>query len=149
MGTVSATTVDVTVLASRLRLAVTRLARRLRQRADAGITPSQLLALASIEGAGRITVGELCQVEGVQPPTMTKTVAALVEAGFVARELDPADRRVVWLRITPAGARLLERSRSRKDQYLVRRLRGLTSEELATLERAADILDRLVAEDEG
>ncbi len=149
MGTVSATTVDVTVLASRLRLAVTRLARRLRQRADAGITPSQLLALASIEGAGRITVGELCRVEGVQPPTMTKTVAALVEAGFVARELDPADRRVVWLRITPAGARLLERSRSRKDQYLVRRLRGLTSEELATLERAADILDRLVAEDEG
>lgn len=149
MGTVSATTVDVTVLASRLRLAVTRLARRLRQRADAGITPSQLVALASIEGAGRITVGELCQVEGVQPPTMTKTVAALVEAGFVARELDPADRRVVWLRITPAGARLLERSRSRKDQYLVRRLRGLTSEELATLERAADILDRLVAEDEG
>lgn len=149
MGTVSATTVDVTVLASRLRLAVTRLARRLRQRADAGITPSQLVALASIEGAGRITVGELCQVEGVQPPTMTKTVAALVEAGFVAREPDPADRRVVWLRITPAGARLLERSRSRKDQYLVRRLRGLTSEELATLERAADILDRLVAEDEG
>ncbi len=140
---------DVTALASHLRLAVTRLARRLRQRADAGTTPSQLVALASIERAGRITVGDLSQVEGVQPPTMTKIVAALVEAGLVVREPDPTDRRVAWLRITPAGARLLRRSRSRKDQYLARRLRELGPEELTTLERAAAILDGLAAEEEG
>ncbi len=140
---------DVTELASHLRLAVTRLARRLRQRADAGTTPSQLVALASIERAGRITVGDLSQVEGVQPPTMTKIVAALVEAGLVVREPDPTDRRVAWLRITPAGARLLRRSRSRKDQYLARRLRELGPEELTTLERAAAILDGLAAEEEG
>ncbi len=140
---------DVTALASQLRLAVTRLARRLRQRADAGTTPSQLVALASIERAGRITVGDLSQVEGVQPPTMTKIVAALVEAGLVAREADPADRRVAWLRITPAGARLLRRSRGRKDQYLARRLRELDPDELVALERAVGILDRLAAEEEG
>ncbi|GIU98908.1 MAG: MarR family transcriptional regulator [Actinomycetota bacterium] len=140
---------DVVSLASRLRLVVTRLARRLRQRAEVGITPSQLVALSSIERAGRITVGDLSQVEGVQPPTMTKIVAALVEAGLVAREPDRDDRRVAWLRVTPAGARLLERSRSRKDQYLARRLRGLTPDELAALERAAEILNRLVAEEEG
>lgn len=139
---------DPAAVASGLRLAVTRLARRLRQRAEAGITPSQLVALASIEQAGRITVGELCQVEGVRPPTMTKIVAALVEAGLVSREPDPEDRRVAWLRLTPEGLRLLERSRSRKDQYLARRLRRLAPEELETLERAARIIDRLLAEED-
>ncbi len=137
--------IDAAALASRLRLAVTRLARRLRQEAEAGVTPSQLVALASIEQAGSITIGDLCQAEQVQPPTMTKIVGALVEAGLVAREPDPQDRRIAWLRVTPAGARLLERSRRRKDQYLVRRLRSLPPEELATLERAAEILGRLVA----
>lgn len=139
---------DPAAVASGLRLAVTRLARRLRQRAEAGITPSQLVALASIERAGSITIGDLCQVEGVQPPTMTKIAAALVEAGLVSREPDPEDRRVAWLRLTPEGLRLLERSRSRKDQYLARRLRSLAPEELETLERAARIIDRLLAEED-
>lgn len=142
---VPGTTVDVAALASRLRLAVTRLARRLRQQAGSGVTPSQLVALSSIERAGSITIGDLCQAEQVQPPTMTKIVSALVEAGLVTREVDPEDRRVAWVRVTPAGARLLERSRSRKDEYLARRLRGLEPEELAVLERAAAILERLVA----
>lgn len=144
--TVPSTSTDVAALASRLRLAVTRLARRLRQQAGSGVTPSQLVALASIERAGPITIGELGQAEQVQPPTMTKIVGALVEAGLVSREADPEDRRVAWLRVTPAGARLLERSRSRKDEYLARRLRGLDPEELAVLERATEILDRLVAQ---
>jgi DNA-binding MarR family transcriptional regulator len=139
------TPTDVAALASRLREAVTRLARRLRQQAESGVTPSQLVALSSIERAGSLTIGELCQAEQVQPPTMTRIVGALVEAGLVAREPDPGDRRVVRVRVTPAGARLLERSRSRKDQYLVKRLRGLEPEQLAVLERAAEILDRLVA----
>ena len=142
------TSVDVAALASRLRLAVTRLARRLRQEAGSGVTPSQLVALSSIERAGSITIGDLCQTEQVQPPTMTKIVSALVEAGLATRETDPQDRRVAWLRVTPAGARLLARSRSRKDEYLVKRLRALGPEELTTLERAAEILDRLVAEGE-
>jgi DNA-binding MarR family transcriptional regulator len=142
------TSVDVAALASRLRLAVTRLARRLRQEAGSGVTPSQLVALSSIERAGSITIGDLCQTERVQPPTMTKIVSALVEGGLATRETDPQDRRVAWLRVTPAGARLLARSRSRKDEYLVKRLRALGPEELTTLERAAEILDRLVAEGE-
>lgn len=142
------TSVDVAALASRLRLAVTRLARRLRQEVGSGVTPSQLVALSSIERAGSITIGDLCQTEQVQPPTMTKIVSALVEAGLATRETDPQDRRVAWLRVTPAGARLLARSRSRKDEYLVKRLRALGPEELTTLERAAEILDRLVAEGE-
>jgi len=138
------TVLDTTELASRLRLGVTRLARKLRQEAEPGITPSLLVALSSIDRAGAMTIGELCAVEQVQPPTMTRIVAALVDAGLVAREPDLADRRVAWVRVTPDGAKLLQRSRRRKDEYLAKHLRHLEPGELAILDEAATILDGIV-----
>ena len=135
---------DTIELASQLRLGVTRLARKLRQEAEPGITPSQLIALSTIERAGAMTIGELCAAEQVQPPTMTRIVACLVDAGLVTREADPTDRRVAWVRVTPGGAKLLQRSRRRKEEYLSRQLRRLEPDELAVLEEAAEILARLV-----
>ena len=135
--------VDATALAARLRLGVTRLARRLRQEAEAGVTPSMLSALSSAERQGSLTMRDLCHAEQVQPPTMTRIVAALVEAGLVVREPDPIDGRVAWVKVTPDGRRLLERSRRRKEAYLAKALRSLEPEELRTLEAAAEILERL------
>ncbi len=135
---------DTVEIASRLRLSVTRLARKLRQEGERGITPSQLSCLSTIEHHAPVSIGELSAHEQVQPPTTTKIVAALVEAGFVAREADPKDRRVVWLRPTPAGVRLLQQSRKRKEAFLAKRLRRLDARELAVIEEAANILDRLV-----
>jgi len=135
--------VDATALAARLRLAVTRLARRLRQEAEAGVTPSMLSALSSAERKGSLTMRDLCHAEQVQPPTMTRIVAALVEAGLVVREQDTADGRVAWVTVTTEGRRLLERSRRRKEAYLAKSLRSLEPEELRTLEAAAEILERL------
>jgi DNA-binding MarR family transcriptional regulator len=143
-GVTAKTTLDTAELASSLRLGVTRLARRLRQEAEPGITPSLLVALSTIDRAGTMTIGELCAAEQVQPPTMTRFVASLVEAGLVTREPDPNDRRVAWVRVTPEGAKLLQRSRKRKDVYLARRLRDLEPRELVVLEEASEILDRLV-----
>jgi DNA-binding MarR family transcriptional regulator len=135
--------VDAPALAARLRLGVTRLARRLRQEAEAGVTPSMLSALSSAERQGPLTMRELCHAEQVQPPTMTRIVAALVEAGLVERKADPTDGRVAWVTVTPEGSRLLERSRRRKEAYLARALRSLGQDELRTLEEAAGILERL------
>jgi DNA-binding MarR family transcriptional regulator len=135
--------VDATELAARLRLGVTRLARRLRQEAEAGVSPSMLSALSSAERRGSLTMRDLCHAEQVQPPTMTRIVAALVEAGLVVREPDPIDGRVAWVKVTPDGRRLLERSRRRKEAYLAKALRSLEPEELRTLEAAAEILERL------
>lgn len=142
-GVTTIAPVDPTALAARLRLGVTRLARRLRQEAEAGVTPSMLSALSSAERQGSLTMRDLCQIEQVQPPTMTRIVAALVEAGLVVREPDPTDGRVAWVRVTPDGRRLLERSRRRKEAYLAKALRSLDPEELGTLEAASDILERL------
>src|SRR5438445_7860760 len=83
-------------LASRLRLSVTRLARRLRQQAsaEAEVSPSQLATLASVERLGPITLGDLAAVERVQPPTMTRIITALEDAGLGSRHVDERDRRI-------------------------------------------------------
>ena len=133
---------DTAELAARLRLAVTRLARRLRQEAEAGITPSMLSALSSAERQGPVTMGDLCAAEQVQPPTMTRIVAALVAAGLVVREADAQDGRVTWVKVTPEGRRLLERSRKRKEAFLARALRDLDPRDVTMLEAAAGVLER-------
>jgi DNA-binding MarR family transcriptional regulator len=136
-----------TELAPRLRLAVMRLARRLRQHGQETVTASQLSALVTIEREGPLTLGDLAASERVQPPTMTRIVSGLEEQGFVVRDADPTDRRISLARITPQGRKLLERSRSRKTAFLASRLRTLTAEDRDVLERAAGLLERLV-EDE-
>ena len=132
-----------TQLASRLRLAVMRLARVLRQKAQDPITPSQLSALVSVERDGPVTLGELAALESVQPPTMTRIVAALEEPGLVVREADAADRRISRLHITGAGRKLLEKNRGRKTAYLASRMRELSAEQREVLERAAALMERM------
>lgn len=134
-------------LASRLRLVVTRLSRRLRSQLPGDLTPSQLATLSSADRLGPITLGELSSVERVKPPTMTKIVACLEEQGLVSRTVDPNDRRVARIDATPEGRRFLDRSRRQKDQYLADRLHDLDAADRAALERTADLLERLL-EDE-
>ena len=141
-------TINDAELAARIRLSVTRLARRLRQKSDVEATASQISALATIERLGPLTIGELSAAERVQPPSMTRIVAGLEGLDLIQRETDERDRRVARVRVTSLGQRLLERSRSKKDAYLAARLGSLSDEERATLAHAADILERLLESDE-
>jgi DNA-binding MarR family transcriptional regulator len=137
---------EVAELASQLRLAVARLSRRIRQQAAVTgeeLTASTQGALATIERLGPVTLGELAAVEQVQPPSMTRIVGRLEEWGYATRVVDPADRRVARALITDAGRELLARSRTRKDEYLARRIAELTDTERALLARALPLLERL------
>lgn len=136
-----------TELPARLRLAVTRLARRLRQESGSGLSPSLTAALATIDRHGPLAPSELAELERVQRPTATRIVNGLDSAGLITREPDPDDRRGVRVSVSPEGRALLRRLRKRKTAYLARRLEKLDPEELATLERAAVLLERLL-EDE-
>jgi DNA-binding MarR family transcriptional regulator len=135
-------------LAARLRLSVTRLARRLRQETGQELTPSQGSALATIERHGPITPSELASIERVQRPTATRVLAGLLEAGLVTRERDAADGRIARVSLTREGAALLRRRRSRKNAYLARRFASLTPDELEILDRAAVVLERLIEDEE-
>jgi DNA-binding MarR family transcriptional regulator len=144
MTSLSPVTATEAELASRLRLAVTRLARRLRTQLPGELSPSQLATLASVERLGPITLGELSSVERVKPPTMTKIVACLEEQGLVSRTVDPSDRRVARVEATASGLAFLDDSRQQKDAYLAQRLRSLPDDDRIVLEQAAEVLERIL-----
>ena len=148
------TSPPVAEIAARLRLAVVRTARRLRQDAaaaegDGVLSPTLTAALATIEGHGPLTPSELADREQVQRPTATRVVARLVELGLASRTPDPTDGRAFLVAATAEGRALLKRLRGRKNAYLARRMRELSPDEVATLERAAEILERTLDLDPG
>ncbi len=138
----------LTEAAARLRLAIVRTARRLRQEAaGAGgteLTPTAASALSTVERHGPLTPSELAAIERVKRPTGTRTLRLLGEAGLVDRTRDPADGRSAVVSINPAGRERLRRLRGRKNAYLARRMRNLPAEDVETLERAAAILERIL-----
>jgi len=138
--------VDNEELASRLRLNINRLHRRLRQESLAGLSPAQASALGAVNRLGSPTLGELAAIEQVQPPTMTRIVATLTDSGMVTRVADVADRRSARVRITPAGKRSLERIRTLKNAFLTRRLADLSPTEQARATELIALLEHLLGE---
>jgi len=134
-------------LAEQLRVAITRLNRRLRQTRPVGeLTQNQLSVLASLDMAGAMTPRELSESERVQPPTMTKVLAKLEERGLVQRAPHPTDGRQVLLSPTESGRAVLLEQRRVKAEWLTRRLAGLPAPEREVLAQAAEILDRIARE---
>jgi DNA-binding MarR family transcriptional regulator len=131
-------------LASHLRIAVARTARRLRQESGTYLSPTLTAALATVERHGPLTPSELAARERVQRPTVTRILSTLDELGLVARAADPGDRRSALISITPAGRKLLAAARTRKDAFLSKRLEALGAEDRATLERAAALLEGML-----
>jgi len=141
-----ATTSSVSGVAAQLRLAVARTARRLRQEAGTGLSPTLNSALATVDRHGPLTPSELAARERVQRPTATKLIARLEAEGLVARTPDPHDRRSSLIASSPQGRDVLRLGRTRKDVFLAERLRRLPAEDRATLARAAALLEALLEE---
>ncbi|HEX5527753.1 MAG TPA: MarR family transcriptional regulator [Solirubrobacterales bacterium] len=138
--------IPLTERAAQLRTAIVRTARRLRQEAAAetsGLTPTSVAALATIERHGPMTPSEIAAIERVKRPTITRTLACLEREGLIDRTPDPGDRRSALVEVNGAGRERLRRLRSRKNAYLARRMRDLSAEEVETLERATEILERM------
>jgi DNA-binding MarR family transcriptional regulator len=134
-------------LASRLRLAVVRLNRRLRaQRTNSEVSLTQLAALSTVYKCGPLTPGELAAKEGVQPPSMTRVIAALEEMGFVTRAPHPTDGRQAIVALSDAGRAFHDAQVSAKEAWLDRRLAELTEEERELLDKAAEIIDRMAGQ---
>jgi DNA-binding MarR family transcriptional regulator len=127
--------------AARLRLAITRTARRLRQEASGELTPTSAATLATVERHGPLTPSEVAEIERIKRPSATRSLRALEDAALVRRTPDPADGRSYLVSVTAAGRERLRRLRGRKNAYLARRMRGLSQTDVETLERAAEILE--------
>jgi DNA-binding MarR family transcriptional regulator len=133
-----------TDLADRLHSAAIHLLRRLRREDDAsGLPAPQLSALSVIVFAGPITLGELARAEQVRPPTISKLIVELEARGLVARDLDAADRRIVRVRATARGTKVLHDGRQRRVATLVASLGSLSTRDRALLARALPVLERI------
>ncbi len=142
-STDEAPAVDVT----RLRVALARLSRRLRRHELAGLTPTQLAALATVERSGPMRLGDLAAAEGIAPSTLTRLVTALEDSGYVRRFADPSDARASTLAITPRGQDALERIRTESTLVLTASLGLLTSAQRCTLAEALPVLEQLAEAD--
>ena len=132
-------TVDVT----RLRVAIARLSRLLRKHELAGLTPTQLAALATVERTGPLRLGDLAAAERIAPSTLTRLVSALEDQGYVRRHAVPADARAWTLVVTATGHAVLERIRQENTLQLADSLLTLSPDQLAALAAALPALEQL------
>ena len=135
---------ETTELASRLRLTVGRLARRMRQQAEPRLSLGQHSALSTIWRFGPVTLSQIAMRERVTRPAVTRIVAKLERQGLVERRTDTTDRRVNWVSTTPQGTAALEDERRRRISYLAGQLRGLDGRDIKILGEAVEILDRVI-----
>lgn len=134
-------------LAARLRLAITRMARRLRQESGSPLSPSQVAALATIERHGPLAPSELAERERIKRPTATRVLNRLIEARLVERIPDPDDGRSAIVSASAEGRALVRRLRRRKTAYLATMMRELSPGDLEALARATEVLERIVESD--
>jgi len=138
------TETDLGETAARLRLAIARTARRMRQEGGLELGPTTVAALATVERHGPLTPSELARHERIQRPTATRVLRSLEDLDLVERTPDPEDGRSALISLTAVGRRRLRALRRRKDAYLARRMRELDPADVATLAGAAELLERLL-----
>jgi DNA-binding MarR family transcriptional regulator len=134
-------------LVAALRIGVMRLARRLRlERSGSDLSLTQLSALGTLYNAGEITIGELANVERVKPPSMTRTINCLEDAGLVTRSAHASDGRQVVVNLTDDARAVLDADRQRRDAWLAVHLAELDPADVDLLRRVAPLLDRMSKE---
>jgi DNA-binding MarR family transcriptional regulator len=131
-------------VANRLHSAAIHLLRRARRvDAESHLPAPQLSALSVIVYAGPITLGALASAEQVRPPTMTRLIAAMEDGGLIEREPDEDDRRVVRIRATTKGKRILEEGRDRRIAVIGEALATLPDADVRAIAAALDAIDKV------
>ncbi len=129
--------------AARLNLVVSRLMRTIRQHAAAGLSPSQVSALVTVEERGPLRISALATLESLGAPAATRVVATLEELGLVSRTCDPQDRRASLIAVTSEGATTLRTLRRERTLGLDAQLEALSASDRRTLVRALPVLERI------
>jgi DNA-binding MarR family transcriptional regulator len=109
-----------------------------------GLTPSQISTLTTLDRHRQLRLGDLARREQVGKSSMTQRIAKLEDAGYVARTVDPDDRRCYLIELTPSGARILEEASARQDDYLTRQIAALSPGDHEVLNGSVRVLETLL-----
>lgn len=132
------------VVADRVHSAAIHLLRRLRRQDEAiGLSAARMSALSVVVFGGPVTIGRLAEAEQVSGPTITRLLAGMERDGLLKRARDVDDRRVIWIKATPRGTRLLQEGRRRRVEALAAELAALDPADLTLLARAAELIERV------
>jgi MarR family transcriptional regulator, organic hydroperoxide resistance regulator len=71
--------------------------------ADLNLSAAEINALANLGAGGTLNIRQLSERTGTRASTLTNLLDRLENRGYLARELDPADRRSFRLPLTKAG----------------------------------------------
>jgi DNA-binding MarR family transcriptional regulator len=129
---------------ARLRAVIGRLARRLRPTsAGSELTPSQTSALFTIVRLGPLGLGEVAEIESVNPTMLSRITAQLCDAGLIHRESSPGDRRAALVKATPAGRKMRERIHKERTAALGAHVESLDEQQREALWAALGVLEEL------
>lgn len=131
-------------LALSLRLAIGRLARRLRRHTVGGLTAAECSVLASVERDGPIRPSDLADREGVSPPTLSRVMGRLEARGHLVRAADPGDGRCSLMALSATGAEALQAIRDERTALLARSLAELAPDQQARVAAAVPALHELI-----
>jgi DNA-binding MarR family transcriptional regulator len=135
---------DAIEAADRIHSAAIQLLRWLRASdRKSGIGPAQLSALSVLVFGGPQSLVQLAQAEQVRPPTMSRIVNGLVEAGLATSTTDQRDRRGIVVRPTEQGIRLMNAARQRRVEILARAIQRMSKKEIGDLSKAAEMMESL------
>ncbi len=134
-------------LATRLQVVVSRLMRTIRQHGAAGLTPSQMSALAAVRSHGPLRLSQLATLESVGAPAATRVVASLEDLGLIERRVDGADRRASLVDLTPTGTAMLVALGQKRTVGLSANLAQLSERERTLLEAALPVLEKIATEE--
>lgn len=129
--------------AQELRFAIQRLARRIRAMQAGDVTESQRTVLFTLHHEGPQTLGSLSAHEQVTPPSMNRTVGALVAAGLVTRNPAEDDARKVTVDLSDAGREFIRETTRRRDAWFTTRLAALPADQRKLLEQVTPILKEI------
>lgn len=131
--------------ATRLRVGIGAFKRRTQETLSEGeLTVPQLTALSRLDRLGPSTTAELARREQITPQAMGATIASLEQRGLVTRRPDAGDGRRSIVSLTPAGRTAVGSGRSAvADQVAVALGKSFTRKEIATLDAAARLIERL------
>jgi DNA-binding MarR family transcriptional regulator len=128
---------------ARLRMALGRIGRVLRQQNDDGLSYPLISLLLSIFRTQPVSAGDLAAAEGVSPPSVSRSLNQLINLGYVSRQADPADRRAAVITLTPRGLQERREILKRREVWLTQHLDQLTDSDMDTLLHALPALERL------